>query len=160
MIGRAHATVRAWFNAYLESDVNAALRPLCIAKPQLHSVLGTLVEAMFVEAMFVEAMRADRVDLAELLRRVELRTFAPVALQGDAQVVATRWHATVIARRQADDGLANQPIATPPAAATPLSIEGSTWFRLADGLIAEAWHHWDCEPLLAWLGIALGKPPR
>ena len=146
MTQASHATVRAWFSAHLRADAMDALRPLCVAKPQVHSVIGSLVDSSDVH----------RVKLGDIQQRIELREFQILELQGNQLDVATRWSATIAVQADVHDAAIDGPTAHPrPAPETSINIEGSTWFRMEQGLIAETWEHWDCEPLLARLGIFL-----
>ena len=133
----SHAVVRAWFSAHLAANPVDRIRALCVAGPQLHSVIGSLIDPSEVRRIHIE----------DVLRRVHVREITILDLQGDEQLVASRWSTALHVRP--DDASATPPATDEHAAAATTIIEGTTWFRLEHSLIAEIWEHWDCEPLLA-----------
>ena len=132
----SHAVVRAWFSAHRAANPVDRLRTLCVAGPQLHSVIGSLIDPIEVR----------RVHIEDVLRRVHVREITILDLQGDERLVASRWSTALDVRP--DDARATPPATDEHATAATTIIEGTTWFRLEQSLIAEIWEHWDCEPLL------------
>lgn len=114
--------VTAYFDGLLRPDVQARVAQLCTPDVQFHEVLGEFTGMEGFDAAVLSRQRQVAPGL-----RIEI-----LQMVADASECAVRWRVS----------------GALPDTAVPVSTEGSTWFRIANGLIAEVWSCWDAATLL------------
>lgn len=123
--------VTAYFDGLLQPDVEARLTRLCTPDVQFHEVLGEFTGMRGFDAEVLSRQRQIAPGL-----RIEI-----LQMVADETECAVRWRVS----------------GTLPDTAAPLATEGSTWFRIANGLIAEVWACWDAATLLQQFAVPVQR---
>ena len=123
--------VTAYFDGLLQPDVQARVARLCTPDVQFHEVLGEFTGMRGFDAEILSRQR----QIAPGLRIDILQMIA------DEAECAVRWR---VSGALPDD-------------AAPVSTEGSTWFRIANGLIDEVWSCWDAATLLQQFNVPVQR---
>lgn len=131
MSAEVRRIVGEYFAGLLEPDVEARLTRLCAPDVQFHEVLGEFTGMRGFDAEVLSRQRQIAPGL-----RIELLQL----LADDAEGTA-RWRVS----------------GTLPGSAEPFATEGSTWFRIAGGLIAEVWSCWDAATLLKQFDVPVHR---
>jgi hypothetical protein len=121
----------AYFDGLLRPDVQARLARLCTPDVQFHEVLGEFTGMRGFDAEVLSRQR----QIAPGLRIDILQMVA------DDSECAVRWRVS----------------GELPDAAAPISTEGSTWFRISNGLIDEVWSCWDAVNLLQLFNVPVQR---
>jgi hypothetical protein len=123
--------VGEYFAILLAPDVEARMAPLCTPDVQFHEVLGEFTGMRGFDAEVLSRQRQIAPGL-----RIELLQVLADDVEG-----AARWRVS----------------GTLPGSAEPFATEGSTWFRIAGGLIAEVWSCWDAAMLLQQFDVPVHR---
>lgn len=119
---RHEVLIHRWFDEVWQAGRPGAIEELVSRNCRWHTAAGVLRGPTRIRAHF-DAIRAAWGDFDLRLQQV--------VVQGDW--AAVRWRKTAARRRRAR------------AAASALrqrAVHGSTWLRIADGRVAEAWEYW------------------
>lgn len=127
MSAEVRRIVTAYFDGLLLPDVQARMARLCAPDVQFHEVLGEFTGMDGFDAAVLSRQRQIAPNL-----RIEI-----LQMLADDSECAVHWRVS----------------GTLPDAVAEMSTEGTTWFRIADGLIAEVWACWDAATLLQQFAV-------
>lgn len=131
MSAEVRRIVTAYFDVLLLPDVQVHMERLCKPDVQMHEVLGEFTGMQGFDAAVLSRQRQIAPSL-----RIEI-----LEMLADDTECAAHWRVS----------------GTLPDAAEEMSTEGTTWFRIADGLIAEVWACWDAATLLQQFAVPLQR---